>query len=267
MKRLISLLFFLLIAYSCSEVPVTGRKQLSLIPSSELLPMSFNSYQEVIGESELSDNEKWSNMVKRVGKRIQYGVEEYLREQGELDEIEGFEWEYHLIEEDVVNAWAMPGGKVAFYTGIMPICQDDNGVAVVMGHEIAHAVANHGGERMSQQLVGQMGLSTLSAALGQNPTLTESIFMQSVGMGTQLGMLRFSRKHESEADKIGLIFMSIAGYDPREAPRFWRRMERQSSGESPPQFLSTHPSHDTRIQDLNEMMPQALKYYKRHNEE
>ena len=153
----------------------------------------------------------------------------------------------------------MPGGKVAFYTGIMPMCQDETGVAVVMGHEVAHAVANHGRERMSEGLVANGLLGGLSAAVGQNPTLTQEILMQSAGIGTQLGMLSFSRTHESEADEIGLIFMAMAGYDPREAPEFWKRMD--SGGELPPEFLSTHPHPSTRIKDLEEKIPEAMKYY------
>jgi predicted Zn-dependent protease len=156
----------------------------------------------------------------------------------------------------------MPGGKVAFYTAIMPICADENGVAVVMGHEVAHAIANHGAERMSQQLAAQMGLSVLGAAMGQNPTMTQDIFMQAVGMGTNIGMLKFSRSHESEADHMGLIFMAMAGYDPNGAPSFWERMSAGGGGQ-PPEFLSTHPSHETRISDLKAWMPEALGYYKK----
>jgi predicted Zn-dependent protease len=157
----------------------------------------------------------------------------------------------------------MPGGKVAFYTGIMPICKDENGVAVVMGHEIAHAIANHGRERMSTGLVANGLLGTVSGAMGQNPTLTQQVFMQAMGMGTQIGMLRFSRQHESEADRIGLIFMSMAGYDPNEAPKFWQRMSTMSGGQQPPEWLSTHPSHNTRIKELNDAIPEAMKYYKK----
>jgi predicted Zn-dependent protease len=157
----------------------------------------------------------------------------------------------------------MPGGKVAFYTGIMPICQDELGVAVVMGHEVAHAIANHGAERMSQQMVAQMGLSTLGGAMSQNPSLTKDIFMQAVGTGTQIGMLKFSRQHESEADHIGLIFMAMAGYDPNAAPAFWERMTTMSGGQQPPEFLSTHPSHETRVKDLQGWIPEAMQYYKK----
>jgi len=233
------------------------------IPDSQLIPMSFSNYQEVISSSRLSSDAEKTKMIKDVGNRIKTAVESFLAEKGMSDRVDGFEWEFNLIEEDVVNAWAMPGGKVAFYTGILPVCQDETGVAVVMGHEVAHAVANHGGERMSQQLLLQFGMSSLSDAMGQNPTLTKSIFMQSVGYGSQVGMLKFSRLHESEADKLGLIFMAIAGYDPSVAPSFWERMSSMSGGAGQPEWLSTHPSHETRVNDLNEALPEAQEYYNR----
>ena len=201
-------------------------------------------------------------MVVRVGKRIQKAVETYFANEGLDGQLKNYSWEYNLIEDNQVNAWAMPGGKVAFYTGILPICQDDAGVAVVMGHEIAHAVANHGRERMSQGLIAQLGLSSLQAALGQNPTATKNLLLQASGAATQLGVLAFSRSQESEADRLGLIFMSMAGYDPKEAPQFWQRMAQNSGGGgSTPQFLSTHPSTDTRISDLNRQIPEAMKYF------
>lgn len=266
MKKVSFLLFIGLFA-GCSTVPLTGRKQLDMIPDSELIPMSFASYKEVIGSSQLSSNREQVEMVERVGTRIQSAVETFLSEQGYSDRLIGFDWEFNLIQNDTtVNAWAMPGGKVAFYTGILPICADETGVAVVMGHEVAHAVANHGGERMSQQLVLQLGISSLSEALGQNPTLTKSIFLQSVGMGSQLGMLKFSRTHESESDRLGLMFMAIAGYDPAAAPTFWERMSTMSGGGQPPEWLSTHPSHETRIKDLNSALPDAQEYYKKYKD-
>ena len=215
----------------------------------------------MVAQGPLSNNREQVELVRTVGTRIQMAVEQYMADNNISDQLEGFNWEYNLIAEDVANAWCMPGGKVAFYTGIMPICMTENGVAVVMGHEVAHAIANHGRERMSQGLVAEMGLSTIGAAMGQNPSLTKDIFMQSVGIGTQIGMLKFSRQHESEADKIGLIFMSMAGYDPNGAVEFWERMSTMSEGEAPPEFMSTHPSHSTRISDLQAAMPEAVKYY------
>lgn len=250
--------------YACATVPVTGRKQLSMVSNSEIIPMADQQYQQVLKENKASTNQEYISTVKNVGIKIQKAVEEYMASKGLSDQLAGFQWEFNVIDDPkTVNAWCMPGGKVAFYTGIMPICKDENGVAVVMGHEVAHAIANHGRERMSQGLVANGLLGTVSGAMGQNPTLTQEVFMQAVGMGTQIGMLKFSRQHESEADKIGLIFMAMAGYDPHEAPKFWQRMTEMSGGQQPPEWLSTHPSHDTRIKDLNNQIPEAMKYYKK----
>ncbi|MDA0193837.1 MAG: M48 family metallopeptidase [Bacteroidetes bacterium] len=264
-KNVIASLFIALVFLSngCSKVPVTGRSQLSLVKNSEIIPASFEQYEQVKKESKLSNDAEQVAMVRKVGTRIQTAVEKYMNENGWGKELKGYAWEFNLIEEETVNAWAMPGGKVAFYTGIMPICKDEKGIAVVMGHEVAHAIANHGRERMSQSMAAQYGMASLSVAMGQNPTGTQELLMQSIGAGTQLGMLKFSRTHESEADHLGIIFMAIAGYDPHEAPIFWERMSTQSGGGAPPEFMSTHPSHDTRISDLNKWMAEALKYYQK----
>lgn len=254
----------LTILYGCATVPVTGRKQLNLVSSAEINQMSAQQYQEVIKQGPLSTNKEQSELVKRVGVNIQKAVERYMAEKGASAQLADFRWEFNLIQDDkTVNAWCMPGGKVAFYTAILPICKDEQGIAVVMGHEVAHAIANHGAERMSQGLLTEFGLSTVSAAMGQNPTATKQIFMQAVGMGTNVGMLKFSRSHESEADHMGLIFMAMAGYDPATAPKFWERMATLSGGQQPPEFLSTHPSHDTRIKDLEGWIPEAMQYYKK----
>ena len=264
MTRSSALLFALLFLYACATVPVTGRKQVSLVSNAEIIQMASAQYQQVLKESQLSSNQEQTALVKKVGNKIKTAVEQYMASKGASSELAGFHWEFNLIQDDeTVNAWCMPGGKVAFYTGIMPICQDEAGVAVVMGHEVAHAIANHGRERMRQGLIAQFGLGTLSAAMGQNPTATQSIFMQAVGVGTNVGMLKFSRSHESEADHIGLIFMAMAGYDPHDAPKFWERMSSLSGGQQPPEFLSTHPSHETRIQDLERWIPEAMQYYKK----
>lgn len=251
-----------LIVYACATVPITGRRQLAMVSNQEILPLADRQYEQVLDSSKLSSNQQYVRMVKTVGGRIQKAVEQFMAEKGMSEELAGFEWEFNVIEDpNTVNAWCMPGGKVAFYTGIMPICRDEAGVAVVMGHEVAHAIANHGRERMSQGLLANGLLGTVAGAMGQNPSLTQEVFMQAVGMGTQIGMLSFSRQHESEADRIGLIFMAIAGYDPHEAPKFWERMTQGSGGAEPPEWLSTHPSHSTRINDLNKAMPEAMKYY------
>jgi predicted Zn-dependent protease len=263
-RKVIVIVLALTFLYGCATVPVTGRKQLSLVSSAEINQMSAQQYQEVIKKGPLSTNKEQTEMVKRVGVRIQKAVEKYMAEKGASSQLAGFSWEFNLIQDDkTVNAWCMPGGKVAFYTAILPICKDEAGVAVVMGHEVAHAIANHGAERMSQGLLAEFGMSTLSAAMGQNPTATQQIFMQAVGVGTNVGMLKFSRSHESEADHMGLIFMAMAGYDPASAPKFWERMATLSGGAAPPEFLSTHPSHDTRIKDLEGWIPEASQYYKK----
>jgi len=249
---------------SCSTVPITGRSQLNLVDNAEIIAMSADQYGQVLATSKLSDDQVQIQMVRSVGNRIKTAVEKYMNDNGYGNNLAGFDWKFNLIDNDsTVNAWAMPGGKVAFYTGIMPLCRDEAGVAVVMGHEVAHAIANHGRERMSQGLALNLGLSSISVAMGQNPSLTEQIFLQSIGMSSQLGMLAYGRKQESESDKIGLIFMAIAGYDPREAPKFWDRMSAITGGQQTPEWLSTHPSHETRIEDLNANMEEAMKYYEK----
>lgn len=264
MRKILILITISLLTFDCATVPVTGRKQLSLVSNSEIMPMSFQSYQAVLDSSRLSSNKEQADMVKSVGVKIQKAVEEYMAQNNWSDHLNGYEWEFNLIDEDIVNAWCMPGGKVAFYTGIMPVCQDETGVAVVMGHEVAHAVANHGAERMSQGLVQQMGGVALDVALSDKPGETRQLFGTAYGLASNVGaMLPFSRLHESEADKMGLIFMAMAGYDPREAPKFWERMSAKSGGGAPPEFLSTHPSHSTRINDLNAQIPEAMKHYKK----
>jgi predicted Zn-dependent protease len=235
-----------------------------MVSNEEIIPMASGQYQEVLKESKLSTNREYNDQVKGVGVRIQKAVEQYMASKGLSSQLNGFKWEFNVIDDPkTVNAWCMPGGKVAFYTGIMPICKDENGVAVVMGHEVAHAIANHGRERMSQGLLANGLMGTVSGAMGQDPTLTQEVFMQAMGMGTQIGMLKFSRQHESEADKIGLIFMALAGYDPHEAPKFWTRMSGTGGGQQPPEWMSTHPSHETRISDLEAAIPEAMQYYKK----
>jgi predicted Zn-dependent protease len=263
LKKFFSLSIAGLIFYACASVPVTGRKQLSLVPNSELIPLVNQEYKAVIQKGPLSTNQEQTQLVKRVGVRIQKAVEEYMASKGQSAHLKDFFWEFNLIDDPkTANAWCMPGGKVAFYTGILPICKDEAGVAVVMGHEVAHAIANHGGERMSTQMLAQYGMDTFGALMGKNPTAGKELLMQAVGAGAGVGMLKFSREHESEADRMGLIFMALAGYDPQQAISFWERMASQSGGQAPPEFLSTHPAHDTRISDLKGWMPEAQKYYK-----
>jgi predicted Zn-dependent protease len=251
---------FVLVA--CSTVPITGRKQLDLVPNSTMLATSFQEYDKFLQEHKLSSNQEQTQMVKRVGVRIQKAVEQYFRQQGLSRQLNGYSWEFNLVESEEVNAWCMPGGKVVVYSGILPISKDEAGLATVMGHEIAHAVARHGNERLSQALLTQMGGMALAVALEQEPQQTSQLWMAVYGMGTQVGvLLPYSRLQESEADHLGLIFMAMAGYDPNQAVEFWQRMSQMKGGQAPPEFLSTHPADETRIRKIKEFLPEARQYY------
>ncbi|MDX5346042.1 MAG: M48 family metallopeptidase [Hymenobacteraceae bacterium] len=248
----------------CSTVPITGRRQLDLVPDSQMLALSFDQYSQFLREHKLSNNAQATSMVKNVGQRIQRAVEQYMAQNNMSDQLNGYQWEFNLIESEEVNAWAMPGGKVVVYEGLLPVVKDETGLAVVMGHEIAHAIAKHGNERMSQGLVQQFGGAALSVALRNQPQATQNLFLTSYGVGSGLGMLKYSRTQESEADRLGLIFMAMAGYNPQQAIPFWERMAAKKDGQgAPPEFLSTHPSDATRINDLQKHMPEAMRYYKR----
>jgi predicted Zn-dependent protease len=248
---------------SCSTVAVTGRKQLSLIPSSTMLSMSTQQYGEFLKANKLSADKEQTKMVKKVGKRIQKAVEQYFAQRDMSRKLKNYEWEFNLVESSEVNAWCMPGGKVVVYTGILPVTRDEAGLAVVMGHEIAHAIAQHGNERMSQVLVTQLGGMALSKALEEKPEETQQLWMAAFGVGAQVGvLLPYSRLHESEADHLGLIFMAMAGYHPDAAAEFWKRMAQMKGGKAPPEFLSTHPSDETRIRNIQALVPEAMQYYK-----
>jgi len=258
-----SVLLLAAMVYGCSTVPITGRKQLNLVSDSEMMAMSFSQYDQFLKENKLSTNTQQTEMVKRVGNKIAKAVEQYMSDNGYSAHIKDFAWEFNLVDDDTPNAWCMPGGKVVFYTGILPFTQNEEGLAVVMGHEIAHAVAKHGNERMSHQMGVQMGGAALSVAINEKPEETKAIYMAAFGLGSQVGfMLPYSRTHEIEADKMGLIFMAMAGYNPEAAVPFWKRMG-EGGGQKPPEFLSTHPADDTRVKTLQEYMPEALKYYKK----
>ena len=254
-------LFFLA---ACAEVPVTKRKGLHIVPTSELLSLSFQQYDEVIKKSKLSTDQKKVQMVRAVGERIAKSAEAFLKDSGRGNQIANYKWDFNLIEDDkMVNAWCMPGGKVAVYTGILPYTQDETGLAVVMSHEVAHAIADHGNERMSQALLANMGGMALSVALANKPNQTRELSMAAFGAGATVGfLLPYSRLHESEADRIGLMFMARAGYDPREAIPFWERMNKKA-GPKPPEFLSTHPAPESRIANIKTYIPDALPYYQK----
>ncbi len=247
----------------CSTVPITGRKQLMLVSQPELLALSLESYRNFIRKSKLCHDSKKVAMVQRVGKRIAKAAEEFMRQRGKENCIKDFHWEFNLIDDDkTVNAFAMPGGKIVVYTGILPVAKNDNGLATVLSHEVAHVLANHSGERLSQLLLVQLGGATLSTAMKNKKTQTQYWAQVAYGMGTSLGvLLPYSRTHEKEADHIGLILMAQAGYDPREAVAFWERLLHQSHNR-PPEFLSTHPAPQTRIEAIKKEIPEAMKYYK-----
>jgi len=262
MKSISRFSAFFLFLFSCQQVAVTGRKQLNFIPASEMQSMSYTSYKQFLSSNKLSTDMQKTAMVKNVGQRIQKAVEQYMTQKNLSNQLKGFQWEFNLVDDPTVNAWCMPGGKVVVYTGILPVVQDEKGLAVVLGHEIAHAIANHGGERMSQQLAVQTGGLALSVALSEKPAATQQIFAQVFNVGSQIGvLLPFSRLHESEADHMGLIFMAMAGYDPNAAVSFWQRMK-VKSGQKPSEIMSTHPSDDRRIADIQKLMPEALSYSK-----
>jgi predicted Zn-dependent protease len=253
-----------LLITGCSTVPVTGRSHLNLIPGTSMMSMSAQQYDTFLKESKLSQNQQQTAMVKRVGTRIQDAVERYFTSSGLQDYLKSYKWEFNLVEDNQVNAWCMPGGKVVVYSGIIPIAKDDAGLAVVMGHEIAHAIAEHGNERMSQELIAQVGGVALSTALAMQPDTTKQLWMTVYGAGTQYGaLLPYSRLHESEADNLGLVFMTMAGYDPNVAIGFWERMSAQKAGKASPEFLSTHPSDATRIANIKRLIPTVISQYKK----
>jgi predicted Zn-dependent protease len=272
MKKALVVLLIVGVAVACQRVPLTGRKQLILIQNDQLLPLSAANYKEVLDTSKVVRSGADAQMVQRVGNRLKTAMENYLNANNLGDRVQGFQWEFNLIQSPQVNAWCMPGGKVAFYTGILPYTQNEAGAAAVMGHEISHALAAHSAERMSEGLVtnglvqgGQFLLGNLAQVQRQQ---TNAILLQAVGAALPAGAQVFvalphSRRQESEADKLGLIFMAMAGYNPQEAVSFWGRMAKAGSGgQKPPVFLSTHPSDERRIQDLQAQLPDAMKYYK-----
>jgi len=246
---------------SCTKVPMTGRRQTNLLPESDLMAMALTSYNQVLAESNVEQSGANQESVRRVGNKISVAVTKYLNANGTGNRVANYNWQFNVITDPTVNAWCMPGGKVVFYSGILPVCRDETGIAVVMGHEIAHAIARHGNERMSQGLLLEFGGVALDVATANKPNETRSLFKTAYGVGANVGvMLPYSRTHESEADRMGLMFMAMAGYDPKQAPIFWERMSKLG-GTRPPVLLSTHPNPEKRMADLNKWMPDAMKYY------
>lgn len=265
MKHLFIGLAMVLTMVACSKNPITGRKQLQLYKEADIQAMAAQEYRTFLTQNKVVSTtaSKDAEMVRRIGSRIAAAITTFYKGKGLGAELEGYQWEYNLVDSKDVNAWCMPGGKIVVYTGLLPITQNEAALAVVMGHEVAHALAKHGNERMSQATAQQLGGVALSVAVANKSPEAQNLFMSAYGVGTTVGaMLPFSRKHELEADKYGLIYAALAGYNPQEAIPLWERMEKAGGGQKPPEFLSTHPAEGTRIEKLKEMMPEALKYYK-----
>lgn len=243
---------------SCSTVPITGRKRVNFVSDAQVLPMSFAQYKSFISENPLSENEEKSNEIKEVGSNISVAVTKFMRSNNMVSEADSYEWEFNLIEDKTMNAWCMPGGKVVFYTGILPVAANTDGIAAIMGHEVAHAFAKHGQERMSSAQIKEIGAVAVAVGTVEESAEEQMLWNMAYGLGSELGMLKFSRQHETEADKLGMVFMIMAGYNPEEAVNVWKRMK--THGESSvPEFMSTHPSNDTRIKELQAFIPEAKR--------
>ena len=257
-SKKITLAFLItLIIFSCATNPFTGKKTMAFVSNDQLFPSAFAQYNQVLTDNKVVKGTANAEMITRVGQRIAVAAERYLNANGFAGYLKDYKWEYTLIESEQVNAWCMPGGKIAFYTGILPIALNETGIAAIMGHEVAHALANHGQQRMSAAYI-QQGLAVAGNVALSNDQQALGIFNQSYGIVSNVaGMLPFSRSHETEADKIGIYLMAIAGYNPDEASVLWERMKANSGGQAPPEFLSTHPSNDSRIANLKSLASQA----------
>ena len=261
MKKIISIVLLATLFYGCSTVPITGRKQVSLVTTAEVLPASLARYSKELKETPLSRDVEKTAMVKNIGNNLAAAVDKFLRENGKSAEADAYQWEFNLFEKDEENAWCLPGGKVAIYTGILPITKNEDGLAAVMGHEIAHAFAHHGEERMSEAMLVQIG--GIAVVAGTYNDKNAQIYSIAYGLGSGLGMLAFSRTHETEADKLGMVFMIMAGYDPEEAVHVWERMAARGKA-SPPAILATHPSDQQRVNTLRTFLPQAREYARKY---
>ena len=241
---------------ACATNPFTEKKTLALVSNSQLFPTAFAQYDQFLTENKVIEGTKDAEMITRVGQRIAVAAERYLNARGYHGYLKDYKWEYNLVNDKTVNAWCMPGGKIVFYTGILPIAKNETGVAAIMGHEVAHALANHGQQRMSAGYI-QAGVA-IAGNVAIKDEKDRNAFNQYYGVGSQVGvMLPFSRSHETEADKIGVYLMAIAGYNPDEASLLWERMKANSGGQAPPEILSTHPSNDSRIANLKALAPKA----------
>ncbi len=257
-KNYIVIIGTILLFLSCAINPFTGRKTLALVPNSQLFPTAFAQYDQFLTENKVVKGTSDAQMITRVGQRIAVAAERWLDANGNQGYLKDYKWEYNLVNDKTVNAWCMPGGKIVFYTGILPIANGETGVAAIMGHEVAHALANHGQQRMSAGMIQQLGGLGVAVATGNKSSENQQLWMQAYGVTTTVGgMLPFSRAHETQSDEIGLTLMAIAGYNPDEAAELWKRMKANSGGQAPPEFLSTHPSNDSRIANLTKLAPIA----------
>ena len=258
MKKHLILGLFAVVLAGCATNPITGKQNLNFVSNSELFPTSFQQYSTFLTENKVITGTADAKRVDLVGSKIKAAAEKYLAYLGQSQYLKDYRWEYKLVDNKEVNAWCLPGGKIVVYSGILPITQNESGLATVMGHEVSHALANHGAQRMSAAQLQSIGGAVLDAATSSKSAQTKEIFSQAYGMGTQVGvMLPFSRSNESEADKIGLTLMAIAGYNPDDAIAFWSRMSANSGAAGTPEFMSTHPSDATRIANLKALIPEA----------
>ena len=256
LKNSIVALLVVTLFLACTTNPFTGKQTMALVPNSQLFPTAFAQYDQFLGENKVITGTTQSDMISRVGQRIAVAAERWLNANGQQGYLNDYKWEYNLVDDEAVNAWCMPGGKIVFYTGILPVAENETAIAAIMGHEVSHALANHGQQRMSAGMLQQIGAVAGNIAIKDEND--RAMFNQYYGIGTTVGgMLPFSRSHETEADKIGLILMGMAGYNPDEAAELWKRMAANSGGQAPPEFLSTHPSNETRIANLTALAPFA----------
>ncbi|MDV7188241.1 M48 family metallopeptidase [Lutibacter sp. TH_r2] len=267
MKNFIALALLTLFLVSCSTVPITGRKRINLVSDAQVLPTSFAQYDAFLKENNISRDVKQSSEIQNVGMKISKAVDKFMRANDMVSEANSYRWEFNLIEDETVNAWCMPGGKVVFYTGILPICANTDGIAAVMGHEVAHAFAKHGQERMTSSYAQQLGGVAVAIGTANKDPKSSELWNLAYGVGSTLGMLAYSRTHETEADKLGMVFMIMAGYQPQEAVNVWIRMSERAGSSSQPEFLSTHPSNQTRIKNLKAFMPEAIQLAKKYSAE
>lgn len=267
MKRFVTYVLISVLLLGCSTVPITNRKRVNIVSDEEILPASFVQYEEFLKENTVSADANKTAEIREVGRKISRSVDEFMRANGMVKEADSYRWEFNLIVDKMVNAWCMPGGKVVFYEGILPLCANTDGIAAVMGHEVAHAFAKHGQERMTSAYGQQLG--GMAVAIGASGESSESQILWNTiyGVGSQVGMLAYSRLHENEADNLGMVFMIMAGYNPEEAVNVWIRMSERADKSSPPEFLSTQPSNETRIQNLKAYLPEAKEHANRINGE